>query len=613
METNASELKISMKMLNSEETANSRTPAAPPPDESGKVIRIRQVLNYLPYSCIVDIIPPEDIDWVYYAVLDSKGNKLFYKSEYPNKPLASFSIHEIKTDEKEIQFVCWPVKDNIVGSPTYYGPIPLNSPFYLGAYDLVVHFEKESDKVLFEKVKPLIEKHYGKAALPGNVKVQEATHDVFLPSSNTINLSADRRNIIHELIHANRKQILFANKQFKFDEETELIEEFFAEGVNNMIKDELNLEPNDYLQKGAVYGSTHGYNYDFRIADPSLITQNLQSSFGGILTLENARYYLASEAYHKIAVEYLIKTGKYFGKEFNRIYYDLVQRTLEDPSREMFYSICEQLMDTIEGKATRRWLEDQKIFNSEYQEGEKLFMDVNDYYTSDEWLGITNINLYTTFANGSDWAYKNKRYSMNGESVKVELTHLPSGLSAYSSSHNIPIYENGFGAIKLYFYGKKDSTAVPYFQEQDVRSRIDSFKIFVEPGLYAITLTSKKAKRTYFRLMGDCMFEGKDKLMISNPFMKGVPTNIQLTHYNRDKKKTVLPVQRLENHMTIFDAPFIKDTNCEPGILQIQVNAGGFCQNFQRNIGYGSAHGGHQFLIGADIDTFLPVDTILDA
>lgn len=613
METDASELKISMKMLNSEETAATKTPNTPPPDASANVIQIRQVLNYLPYSCIVDIVPPEGIDWVYYAALDSKGKRLFYKSEYPNKSLPSFTVHELDTDEKEIQFVCWPVKDNVVGSPTYYGPVPINPAFYLGTYDLEVDFEKESDIALFEKVKPLIEKHYGMAALPGKVKVKEASHDVYLPSSNTMNLSANRRNLVHELIHANRKQVLFANKKFKFNEETEIIEEFFAEGLSNMIKDELNQEPNDYLKEGAVYGSTHGYNYDFRIADPSLITQNLQSSFGGILTLENARYYLASEAYHKIAIEYLIKTGKYFGKEFNRLYYDIVQRDLIDPSKEMFFSICEQLMDTVEMKPTRQWLTDQQLFNSQFEEGEKIFLDVNDYYTHDEWLGTTKINLYNTFENGSDWAHGSKRYNMNGEAVHIEVVHIPSGNKVYDASHNIPQYKNGFGAIKLYFYGKSDSTAVPHFQDQDVRNKIESFKIFVETGLYAINLTSKNAKRTYFRLMGACMFEARDKIMISNPFTKGVPTKIRLVHHDREGKKTVGEAQDLENHLAIFDLPIVENKNCEPGILQIQVNAGGFCQNFQRNIGYGGYYGGHQFLVGADLDAFLPIDPILQA
>ena len=95
METNTNGLKISMKMLNSEETAAPKTPEINPPEEEGKVIKIMRVLNSLPYSCMVEIKPPEDIDWVYYAALDSKGDKLFYKSEYPHKPLPALSLIHI--------------------------------------------------------------------------------------------------------------------------------------------------------------------------------------------------------------------------------------------------------------------------------------------------------------------------------------------------------------------------------------------------------------------------------------------------------------------------------------------------------------------------------------
>ncbi len=614
MDPNATELKISMKMLNSSETAAAKTPTAAPPVDPNTIVQIKQVLNFLPYSCIIEIEPPQDIDWVYYAAIDSTGKKLFYKSEYPIKTLPSFSIQEVPTDEKEIRIVCWPVKDNVIGSPTYYGPFPLNEPFYLGAYDLDVRFEKESDKELFQLVKPIIEKHYGKAAIPGPVKIVEASHDVYLPSTNTINLSSNRRNLIHELIHASRKQVLFANKEFKFNEETELIEEFFAEGVANMVKDELNKTnpDNNHLETGAVYGSTLGYNYDFRITDPSLSTQNLQSTFGGILTLENARYYLGSEAFHKIAIEYFIKTGKYFAKEFNRIYYDHVQKELENPSTEMFYSICEKLIPTVETKPTRQWLKDQRLFGGEFQEGEKIYLDIDDYYTHSEWVGISNINLYTTFANGSDWAHGSKRYNMNGKEVKIELIHFPSGEIEYSQTHRIPAYPNGFGAIKLYFHYKDNSPTVAHFQQYDASINVNSIPIKIKGGLYGIQITSENASRSYYHLMGPEMSEGKDKILIANPYLSDTgETWMRLVHHNRDGKKTVVAPQKATNNICAFDVPFIQNKNCEPGILQIQVTSGGFQQNFQRNIGYGSFYGGQQFLIGTESKDFLPLDPII--
>lgn len=614
MEPSNAELKISMKMLNANEATASRTPSTAAPIDPKATIKIKQVLNYLPYTCIVYIKPPEDIDWVYYAALDSEDNRLFYQSEYPTNPLPSFSIHDLKTDEKEFRFVCWPVKNDVVGPPTYYGPIPINGPFYLGTYELDVQFTKAEDIALFQKVKPIIEKHCGKAALPGPLSIKEDTHDVYLPSTNTIHLSSNRRNLVHELIHATRKQVLFANKKFKFNEETEVIEEFFAEGLSNMIKDELNQTANDFLPAGQVYGSTHGYNYDFRIADPSLTTQNLQSSYGGILTLENARYFLASEAFHKIAIEYFIKTGKYFAKEFNRLYYDHIQRTMKDPDHELFFSICERLLPTVETLPTRSWLSNQRLFNSAIEPGEKLFMDIDDYYTGTEWIGITKINLYTTFENGSDWAYGNRRYNMNGQSVKIELVYVPTGKVEYSNSHRIPEYANGFGSIKLYFYYKKDSTSVPYFQKQDEDFNIESIPILINnSGLYAIQLTSSNATRSYYHLMGPAMFEGKDKIIIANPFNSGKNGQMMLIHYNRDGKKTVVDPQSMEDHLCIFDVPFIKNKNCEPGILQILTNTGGTRQNLQRNIGYGNPHGGQQFMIGGQPDSFLPAEPIFPA
>jgi len=601
------ELKISMKMLDAEEAAtSSNIPRASAIPQPKKNLRIKRVVNNLPYACHVEVFPMEGIDWIYYAALDSNDKRLFYQSAYPVATLPGFSIHRLDTEEKEIRIVVWPVIGTEVGNPTYYGPIPIHDAFYIGAYDLEVEFKKQSDIDLFKQVMPLIEKHNGKAALPGIVHIEEATHDVYLPSLNTIKLSPDRRNLVHELIHASRKQLLFANKKFKFDEGTEMIEEFFAEGLSNMIKDELNLEKNDYLQPGAVYGSIIGYNYDYRITDPSLITQNLQSSWGGILTLENSRYFLASEAFHKIAIEYFIKTGKYFAKEFNRIYYDIVQRELVDPDVEMFYSICEQLFPTVEAKPTRQWLIDQKLFSGEIEPGEKIFMDINDYHTHNEWIGITAINLYNTFENGSDWIDGNQRYNMNGKKVKVELMNIATGRIEYSHEHEIPQYQSGFGAIKLYFHHDANSAGVAHFQKQDVERNITSFAIKVNSGLYGIHLTSENASRSYYRMMGACMMTNRSKIMIANPFQCCENVSVRLVHHNREGKKTEVRPQPMNKQMCSIEVPFIKNNNCEPGILQIQVNAGGILQNFQRNIGYGGTHGGHQFLIGAEPNNFLP-------
>lgn len=563
-------------------------------------ITIKKVINSLPYSCVVEIEPPAGIDWVYYAVVDSKNKRLFFQSEYPTKTtLSAFSIHKLSTKETELRFVCWPVINDKMGTPTYH-PLSVNQIKQLGIYDLEVNFEKEADINLFRQAKPLLEKHYGKAALPGAIQVEEATRDIYLPSSNVIKLSADRRNIIHELVHTCRKQVLFANKKYVFNEETEMIEEFFAEGVSNMIKDELNLSPNNYLKEGAVYGSIFGYNYDFRIKDACLRTQDLQSTCGGIITLENARYYLASEAFHKIALEYFIRTGKYFAKEFNDIYYAFIQKDRQDPSKDLFFAICKRLTPTVERLPTQQWLEQQGLFDCEFRPGEKIAMDIDDYWTHNEWIGITKLNLYTTFANGSDWVCDKHKYNQNGEQIRLELVDIPTGDLIYSGFHEIPHYENGFGSVKLYFNYIDDSPTTLHFWKQDQQSNITSAAIKVPSGLYKIVLTSMKAKTIYYRLLGECLFEGKDKIIVANLATTPPNATVQIAHYSRTGERTWVDAQTFENQIAIIDVPFIKDKNCEPGVLQIIYDDGVKQQTFQRNIGYGGTHGGHQFLIDTE-------------
>jgi len=577
-----------------------KQPKLVPSTTTSGPIKIKKIANNLPFSCIVELEPPTGIDSVYYAVLDSKDKRLFFKSEYPTRTtLPAFSIHELPTKETKLRFVCWPVIKNKMGTPTYH-PLQLDSIRQVGIYDLEVHFEKEKDLTLFQQAKPLIEKHYGKAALPGAIQVEEASGDIYIPSANLIKLSADRRNIIHELIHTCRKQVLFANKKYIYNEETEMIEEFFAEGVSNMVKDELNLSPNNYLKEGAVYGSTLGYNYDFRIKDPCIKTQDLQSTCGGILTLESARYYLASEAFHKIAIEYFIRTGKYFAKDFNDVYYAFILNNRRDPDKELFFTICENLTPTVERLPTRQWLEKQGLFDCEFKQGEKIFMEINDYWTHNEWIGITNINLYTTFENGSDWVCGNHKYNQNGQQIRIELVQVASGDLIHSGFHDIPQYENGFGSIKLFFNYLDDSPTTLHFWKQDQQANIKSAAIKVPSGLYKIILTSMKAKQTYYRLLGECLFENRDKIIVANAAPTPSNASVQIAHYSKTGERTWVEAQGFNNQIATIAVPFIKDKNCEPGVLQIVYDDGVQQQTFQRNIGYGGTYGGHQFLIDTE-------------
>ncbi len=567
-------------------------------NETDKIV-IERVTNNLPYSCILDIACPPGISFVYYAALDSKGKRLFYKSERPSDLLPGFSIEDLKTEEATFTFVCWPVTNGVIGKETKIGPLKINNTPQIGGHDLEVNFEGE-DKILFQQIKPLIEKHYGKAALPGPIKVVPNSYDIYIPAKNIIKLSSNKRNLVHELIHASRKQLLFACKCGKYDETTEMIEEFFAEGIANFIKNEQNQSPNNYLKPGAVFGSTMAYNYDFRINDDALISQNLQSSQGGMSQLENSRYELASAAYHKVGLEYFINTGRYFGKDFNEIYYSKIQNQRIDPSKELFYEICNQLIDKIEGKASTEWLDKQKIFNCQIVQGEKTFMDFQDYPMHDEWIGICQIYHYETFANGSDWAMGKKLYNKNGKEVFVDVKEHSSGNIVFSKALNISNRPNAFGYLKLYFYHKEHSPGIAHFSNIETNYNSPFEVIFVPSGLYEITISTRNTQKQYFRIMGNTMFEDRNKLLFAFPEMKAL-SNIELEFQNK-KGANVHSGKAIFNADKIckIDVPFISEKNCAHGILKVKVLDQGRKQfQIQRNIGYGGSHGGHQFLIEA--------------
>ena len=246
-------------------------------------------------------------------------------------------------------------------------------------------------------------------------------------------------------------------------------------------------------------------------------------------------------------------------------------------------------------------------FNAKIERGVKLFMHINDYYTSREWLGITSINLYETFSNGSDWINGEEIYKMNGKTVKIELIHLSTGQVTYEAAHKIPKYDNGFGSIKLYFHHVENSPDVKFFMKQDKERKIASTPIKVDSGLYEIRLTAEGIVKSYYRIMGEIMLDNKDKIMVANPFLIGEDAKLSMIHFNKNGEKTLVPSEEFSNLICTVDVPFIDNKNSEPGLLFLRVNSGGLRQNFQRNIGYGGNFGGHQFLIGAETADFLPV------
>lgn len=620
------------------------TPPKPkaPPKKLGKAIKIKRVTNCLPYSCLVEIECPSGCDNVYYAALDDDDKKLFYKSAYPANVLPAFSMRDFKAHDKtpveEFRFVCWPVKKGKIGNPTYYGPISSDA-LKLGTYDLDVAFEGD-DLQLFQQVKPIIEKYYGKAALPGTIKVIDNPFDIYIPSENLIKLSPNRHNLIHELIHANRKQMLFAWKDGRYHEGTEMIEEFFAEGVSHQVKNELNQEPNSHLKAGEFYGSTMGYNYDFRITDPSLGTQNLQSTSGGIYFLENSRYQLVAAAFHKIAMEYHFKTGKHFGKAFNKLYYSAIFKRKIEPDKELFFSLCEKMIKKVEGIKTRKWLSQQIVFDCDIVQGEKIFMDFHDYPMHDEWIGICNISLYETFKNGSDWMCGKLKHRKNGKPINISIKNVTTGQVLFEKKCIIANNDKGFGYVKIFFYHKDNSPGVAHFGKHDQQYQIAYESVWTPSALYEIKISTKKTTRIYHRVMGEIMLTERDKFIFANLHHSDMSADmkLQISHQSvgSNATKTTSQIHSFENNLCVVDVPYIENTYCDPGILTINLQSKSSknkaknknkvkvqskiqvkdkakvkskatskgktttqskTQTIQRNIGYGGLHGGHQFLL----------------
>ena len=95
--------------------------------------------------------------------------------------------------------------------------------------------------------------------------------------------------------------------------------------------------------------------------------------------------------------------------------------------------------------------------------------------------------------------------------------------------------------------------------------------------------------------MGDCLHEYRDQIVVGIPKSDNPNRTIQLVHENKKGQKTYVSNQRFSGQFCAFQVPFIKDDNCEPGLLQIIVKDNGWERIFQRNIGYGGRYGGHQF------------------
>ena len=148
----------------------------------------------------------------------------------------------------------------------------------------------------------------------------------------------------------------------------------------------------------------------------------------------------------------------------------------------------------------------------------------------------------------------------------------------------------------MYFSSKEESDLITHFKTQ---KKTEEFNIAeVESGVYEIILSTATTEKRYYRILGNVLVKDRDKLVFATP-LSGVNTTVQVTHTNLKGIETVLAPQAFnKDRLCIVSAPFIKDKNCEPGMLQITIDDGFFQKTLQRTIGYGGDYGGHQFWLG---------------
>jgi len=572
--------------------------------DDSKRICICDITNNLPYSCIIELDIPENVNTIYYAA-QTKDHKHFFKAAIvkPGKhKLSSFSVHDFDEPVKNFTFKVWGLHDGTVEtnpSTMYLGYPSANTE--IGNYDLQLKgLDRDDTHLISTEILPILYKHYGKSALPSITTVEYADRDVYIPSKDQIILSPSKHNLIHELLHCSRKQLLFSSKDYRFNDTNEIIEESFAEGIANSIKDEMFQDKPEI-----VYGSTMGYNYDFRIQDESLASTCLQSTRGGILNLELARYYLGSEAYAKLAMSYWKKTKKYLGRDFNKEYYNRVKNAGINPTREMFIDIMSDLVTNVEDEPINQWLDRNPIFRAKFFPGNKIFMSIQDYYIHKSYLAIMSINVYETFPNGSDWAYGDERYSKNGDKIHMEIEDLEGNILS-SKSYVVPEYPNGFGTVKIYCYGsqtdesmKQINRSLDHLVEQDVTfSQISHIVPIDYDGLCKINIYYKELVKTYYRIIGNIMDRGKDAIIVATPNIADgnhLGCSWESVNYNRDEGKSfIFPNKIIKNGCCIL-TNHLSDNfrNSSPGILTIV----GESERYTRNIGYGGRYGGHQILL----------------
>jgi hypothetical protein len=253
--------------------------------------------------------------------------------------------------------------------------------------------------------------------------LRQVSSAIFYPSTGNIHLgdTATYQLITHELVHTWRNQrILSSNSVWQYNPKYDGFEEGFAQAVSYDAMTEFARRHPDFGLSQKIYQSSKEWDYDFQNV-PALQNVTFWSDSGG-MGLSWIRYEMAAAAMSKIEIEH---PGFY--KAFNTEYYSrLNANPYLTVTRPLIVDIIQTVAPTIEGKPASDWVDQQHIFACELSIGYKIWIYLQHYPSSNQYLIFNRIFFHETFPNGSDWAYWNgtswSYHNLNGSEGEGTFT-----------------------------------------------------------------------------------------------------------------------------------------------------------------------------------------------
>lgn len=434
---------------------------------------------------------------------------------------------------------------------------------------------------------------------------------VFFLGSNEIRMNRFYPQLLtHEILHAFRDNVVLATDEYwRYDPTLSGFEEGFAQGLSYVCMNRyIESYPGDpIVPENTIYGSANDWDYDFHNTN-ILTTKDFWSDAGGT-DIFWLRYEMAAAAIIKI-----LKENPNFALEFNREYYATLNanHTLT-PSRALVQQIISTVAPLIEGRASRDWLDRQRVFDCFVRTGRKIWVRTQHYPGWEEYLVFQRIHYYETFANGSEWAYWDAAsgswvyHSLNG-TIGYGILKTWAGETIWEKDLLIEPVENppdyyGFGSEVVNLSTDTDISPWPGGDSSDFILNLTSF------GLYRLELSFGNETTEVVRIMGDSL---RNTTGVIGAVLNGLGGLIYLNHEQFPEEPPIPVVNGVFNGKRSWTSIFNPKTgykDSSPGrVFVTYIDDSGNIFQDQRNIDLGSWAGNQLFLF--DVNTMNPVTGI---